>query len=139
MKKLQRFASVLLLVIALGLVACQGQSTTTAPTMPLPTTVPLQAVESAIWAANEKAYDKANQLLDVSGIAQSPDPEAVTEHWDWLTSNQRVSAINIEEEETKEDTRRLFITVQNNNYPTLTVGFWIRWQDDRWVAFETND
>jgi hypothetical protein len=137
MKKLRRFAPVLLLVI--GLVACRGQSTTAAPTTPPPTTVPLQAVESAIWAANEKAYDKANQLLDVSSIAQSPDPEAVTEHWNWLTSNQRVSAIIIEEEETKDEARRLFVTLQNDNYPTLTVGFWIRWQDDRWVAFETND
>jgi len=34
--------------MALGLVACQGQSTTAAPTTPLPTTVPLQAVESAL-------------------------------------------------------------------------------------------
>jgi hypothetical protein len=135
----ERFTFCLLFVVGLAMVACSSQSTTPAPTTPIPTTAPLQAVEEAIWAANEKDYDKANQLLDVSSLAQSTDPEGVTEHWNWLTSNQRVAVITIEEQETKEDARRLFITLQNDNYPTHTVGFWIRWQDDRWVAFEADN
>ncbi len=95
-------------------------------------------MEKAILAANEKDYDKANQLLDVSGVAQSSDFESVIEYWDWITSSQRVSNIDVREEETKGETKRLFITLQNDNYPTRNVGFWIRWQDDRWVAFDDN-
>lgn len=104
----------------------------------MPTTDPLSAVEKAILAANEKDYDQANQLLDVSAVAQAADFESGIEYWDWLTSNQRVSNIDIREEETKGETKRLFITLQNDNYPTRTIGFWIRWQDDRWVAFDDN-
>jgi hypothetical protein len=62
-------------------------------------------VENAIWAANEQNYDQANQLLDISSLAQSPDPEGVIEHWDWLTSDQRIAAIQVEEEETDGEAR----------------------------------
>ncbi|MEW5958941.1 MAG: hypothetical protein AB1801_14510 [Chloroflexota bacterium] len=138
MKNLQLCAFSIFFVITLAIVACNGQSTTNAPTTPMPTTAPLSAVEKAILAANEKDYDKANQLLDISAVAQSSNFESVAEYWDWITSGQRVSTIDIKEEETKGETKRLFITLQNDNYPTRNVGFWIRWQDDRWVAFDDN-
>lgn len=138
MKELQLCAFGLSFVITLVITACSGQSTTNVPTTPMPTTDPLSAVEKAILAANEKDYDQANQLLDVSAVAQAADFESGIEYWDWLTSNQRVSNIDIREEETKGETKRLFITLQNDNYPTRTIGFWIRWQDDRWVAFDDN-
>jgi hypothetical protein len=47
-----------------------------------------------------------------------------------------VVSVDVREEETRDDARRLFVTVQNDNYPTQQVGFWIRWQGDRWMAFE---
>jgi hypothetical protein len=93
---------------------------------------PLEAVENAIWAANEQDYEKANPLLDISELAQSSTSEGVIEHWDWM----RVTSIEIEEEETNEEARRLFITLQNDNYPTQNVGYWIWWQDERWVALK---
>lgn len=138
MKNLQLFAFVLFLVMTLAIAACSGQTTTNIPTTPIPTTAPLSAVEKANLAANEKDYDQANQLLDVSAVAQSADFESVIKYWDWITSNQRVSNIDIKEEETKGETKRLFIILQNDNYPARNVGFWIRWQDDRWVAFDDN-
>jgi hypothetical protein len=136
--KILRLFALGLLIVVLPLLACGGQSTPTTATTPLPTTSPLQAVEEAIWAANEKDYDKANQLLDVSAVAQASGQESTTEYWDWITSSQRVAKINIEERETKEEARQLFITLQNDNYPGLNVAFWIRWQDDRWLAFDDN-
>ena len=120
------------------MVACSGQSTTNVSNTPVPTTNPLSTVEKAILAANEKDYDEANRLLDISAIAQSSDFESVTEYWDWITSNQRVSDINITEEETQGESKRLFITLQNENHPSRNVGFWIRWQNDRWIAFDNN-
>lgn len=30
-------------------------------------------------------------------------------------------------------------STNNDNYPTHTVGFWIRRQDNRWVAFEADN
>lgn len=139
MKNLRLFAFGLLFVGAWAIGACSGQSTTHVPTTPIPTTAPLSAVEKAILAANEKDYDKANQLLDVSTVAQSADFKSVIEYWDWITSSQRVNTIDIREEETKGETKRIFITLQNDNYPTRNVGFWIQWQDDRWIAFDDND
>lgn len=139
MKEVRLSVLCLLLLIPLIGVACGGASPADPPVTPRPTTAPLEAVENAIWAANEQDYEKANQLLDISGLAQSPDQEGVSEHWDWLTSDQRVAGIQIEEEETDGVAKRLFITLQNDNYPTQNVGFWIRWQEDRWVAFEADD
>jgi hypothetical protein len=136
--KILRLFALGLLIVVLTLLACGGQSTTTTATTPLPTTSPLQAVEAAIWAANEKDYDKANQLLDVSAVAQASGQESTTEYWDWITSSQRVAEINIEEKETKEEARHLFITLKNDNYPGLNVAFWIRWEGDRWLAFDDN-
>lgn len=139
MKTIPLFTLCLLTIVVLAIVACGGQSTTAAVTTPRPTTAPLQAVEEAIWAANEKNYDKANQLLDVSAVTQASNRESVIDYWDWLTSDQRVTSINLEEKEMKDEAKQLFITLQNDNYPTLNVGFWIRWQDDRWLAFDDND
>jgi hypothetical protein len=124
-----------LIIVVLTLLACGGQSISTPP---LPTTSPLQAVEEAIWAANEKDYGKANQLLNVSAIAQASDQESATEYWDWITSSQRVAEINIEERETKGEAKQPFITLQNDNYPGLNVAFWIRLERDRWLAFDEN-
>ncbi|GAB4433738.1 MAG: hypothetical protein Kow0031_15360 [Anaerolineae bacterium] len=120
----------------LPLLACGfgGESEPAAP--PAPTTAPLQAVQDAIMAANQQNYDAANQLLDISALAEAAEAESVNEHWDWFTSNQRVASVDAREEETRDDARLLFITVQNDNYPTHQFGFWIRWQGDRWVAFE---
>ncbi len=124
-------------LLSVILLACGSQPATDAPpTTPLATTVPLQAVEDAIWAANGRDYDRANQLLDVSAVAESPGPDGLVEYWDWITSKQRVADITIEIQETKGGEMRLFIVLKNDNYPTQQVGFWIRWQTDRWAAFE---
>lgn len=138
MKNLPLFVVTLFFAIVAVLTACGNQPVTTDAATPLPTTAPLSAVEQAILAANEQDYDTANQLLDVSAVAQAADFASATEYWDWITSSQRVSTIDITEEATEGETKRLFITLQNDNYPTRNAGFWIRWQDDRWVAFDDN-
>lgn len=137
--KIIQLCACLLLMVSVTLVACGSQTPANTSLTPVPTTAPLQAVEAAIWAANEKDYDKANQLLDISKLAQASTAEAVIEHWNRITSNQRVASIAIREVETKGEAKRLFIVLQNNNYPTHNVGFWIRWQGERWVASENND
>ena len=127
---------IVIFIFVLPLLACGFGVEAEPAAPPAPTTEPLQAVKDAIMAANQQNYDAANQLLDISALAEAAEAESVAAHWDWLTSNQRVAEVDVREEETREDARRLFVTVQNNNYPTQQVGFWIRWQSDRWVAFE---
>jgi hypothetical protein len=128
------FLSIFFLLLPLLACGFGGESELTAP--PVPTTEPLQAVQDAIMAANQQNYDAANQLLDISELAETAEAESVIEHWDWLTSNQRVASVDVRVEETRDDARLLFITLQNDNYPTHQTGFWIRWQGDRWLAFE---
>lgn len=136
MKIAQFFVRHLHLLSLLILAACSSQPAAGGPTTPVPTVAPLQAVEEAIMAANSQDYQTANRLLDISALAETADEAGVTEHWNWLTSNQRVTAVKIEEQETNNQARRLFITLENDNYPTQQVGFWIRWEGERWVAFE---
>jgi hypothetical protein len=132
MKRILLLFSVLL---ATGIMAaCGGAAETVVPAEPVPTTEPLQAVEDAIMAANDGDYERANQLLDISALAEAADAESVTDTWDQVTSNRRVATVKVTEEELSGEARRLFVVVENDNYPTYQVGFWVQWQDDRWVA-----
>jgi hypothetical protein len=84
--KTRRYLFLGIVLLLLPLLACGfgGEAEPAAP--PIPTTEPLQAVRDAIMAANQQNYDAANQLLDISALAEAAEAETVTEHWDWFTS-----------------------------------------------------
>ncbi|MCP4358669.1 MAG: hypothetical protein GY796_11680 [Chloroflexi bacterium] len=75
--------------------------------------------------------------MDVSAVADFINEEAITEHWDWITSGNRVQEVEINVEEENGDAMQLFIVLKNDNYPQLNISFWIRWQGEKWEALES--
>lgn len=119
-------------LVGLMLMGCGGD---TAVSTPYPTPEPIDTVVEAILTANRGEFAQADRLLDVTAVANEAEYEATQPYWLWLTSDQRVSNVDIEIEETDGDALHLFVVLDNEDRPRQQTRFWIRWNGTQWETF----